>query len=86
MVKCPRCGYEFDLKRFNKLDQIINYLVVNNGVKLQDLIIHFREKWSCSSNAVTNILRKLGRGKIIKVENDRLFIADEWLLKQKKLE
>ncbi|MEM2961328.1 MAG: hypothetical protein QXU67_06950 [Candidatus Bathyarchaeia archaeon] len=85
MIKCPRCGYEFDLKRSNKLEQIIDYLATHNEVKLPDLMLHFTKKWSCSNNAVTNALRKLGREKIIKVENERIYITDEWLLKQKKL-
>ena len=85
MVRCPRCGYEFDLKRPHKLNQVTDYLAIYNGVRLVDLISHFSKKWSCSSNAVTNILRKLGNEKIIKVDNERIYIADEWLLKQKKL-
>lgn len=85
MVKCPRCGYEFDLKRSNKLRQVIDFILVNNGIELKDLHNHFRKKWACNSNVITNILKKLGREKIIKIEGNRIYAADEWVLKQKKL-
>ena len=85
MVRCPRCGYEFDLKRSNKLRQIMDYMANNDGVKLHDLQNHFREKWGCSNTVITNLLKKLGREKIIKVTGFRVYMVDEWLLKQKKL-
>ena len=85
MVRCPRCGYEFDLKRANKVGQIIEYISANNGVELKTLHHYFRKKWSCSGNIITTILKKLGREKIISVHNSTIYMTDEWLLKQKKL-
>ncbi len=85
MVKCPRCGYDFDLNRSNKLRQIIDYLTDQNSVELKDLHNHFRKKWSCSSTVITNILKKLGRDRIIKIEKSIIYLTDEWILKQKKL-
>ncbi len=85
MVECPRCGYDFDLNRSNKLRQTIDFLTDNPKVELRDLHNHFRKKWSCSSNVITNILKKLGRDRIIKIEKSRIYLTDEWILKQKKL-
>lgn len=58
---------------------------MNNGIKLNELQNHFREKWSCSNAIISNLLKKLGKDRIIKVENFRIYITDEWLKKQKKL-
>jgi len=85
LVRCPRCGYEFDLKRSNKLRQLIDYMAIHNGVKLQDLQNHFSRKWGCSNTVISNLLKKLGREKIIRVDGFRVYMTDEWLSKQKKL-
>ena len=63
----------------------MDYMANNDGVKLHDLQNHFREKWGCSNTVITNLLKKLGREKIIKVTGFRVYMVDEWLLKQKKL-
>ena len=86
MVICPRCGYEFDLKRSNKLRQIIEYIEIQDKVKLRDLHLHFRSRWKCSGNMITNILKKLGRDKIINIQDSIISITDEYIQKQKKLE
>ena len=85
MVRCPRCDYEFDLKRSNRIRQMLDYLTLFNGIKLHELQNHFREKWGCSNTIISNLLKKLGKDRMIKVENFRVYITDEWLKKQKKL-
>ncbi len=59
--------------------------MTNNGVELKDLYDHFKKEWACSSNVIINVLKKLGREKIIKIEGNRIYATDEWILKQKKL-
>ena len=86
MVKCPRCGHEFDLKQANRTRQLLNYLVQHNGERLETVQHHFCEQWGCRNATVSKKLRELGREGIITVKNLRVYIFDEWLLKQRQLD
>lgn len=80
----PKMQLRVRSQRYNKLSQMIDYITANNGIQLQELHTYFMEKWYCSSNVITNALKKLGREQVIKTENNRLYVKDEWLLKQRK--
>jgi hypothetical protein len=64
---------------------VLEYIAENNKVELNDLYSHFKKKWACSNTIITNILKKLGRENVIKIENTQISITDEWVLTQKKL-